>query len=825
MINKDLVINNVESYINSEMLDFDLHVFDDVNPNNPVEKFLRNCTVRLIHEYDKYLRGQAGKSDFLSSLRDFMLSYSVDDLRIEDSELVKDNDFGIQLAGTSFHYFCAPDFPKYILHKEFINAAIINQATQVSVIKSKYQLQTNRYIYDLTHYESFHSFEQKVCVYGALNTPAGFTSLICMPTGGGKSLISQSVAYENEGLTIVIVPTVSLAIDQARAGKTTIKRENTATEIFAYYGGVENPDQIFKAIDSRTARLLFISPEALLLNDVFKEKVSNAATSGYLKNIVIDEAHIVIAWGDFFRVDYQCLEPWRNRLVSINPKIRTFLLSATFDDRTTRLLRNMFGSENKWLEIRCDSLRKEPRFEYIPAYGYYDKQKKVLELVNKLPHPMILYVNSPYEAEELKSYLNNNGYLNIRTFTGDTSNELRESLIKSWIKNEYKVMIATSAFGIGVDKPDVRTVVHMYVPDGPDAYYQELGRGGRDGLPCLSIMCIDPKSDIQKAYNHISKVLTAENFIGRWNTMWRNPRNSVQNGSISIDTSIKPNPEKLGYYEEGNKKHEQWNINALLLLRRYQRISIKDVEYQGEHYIFTVDINDDSIVNPGPVQTKVLSEIRDSEANDSLKRFNEIKKSILRADKLCWSDMFTSTYMLVSGYCAGCNQHPNPQADVIDEFPLHSKLNGPEKPLSEFAKSYFGDTSEAIYINSGNKTQNEILHVLKPFKYNLVVSNNRSDFKEMSEQPSFIVMNYREFRDLLIKDNKFFVSGLVIAIYDNDEALRAKEFRSIKKYVKEGGYVIHVIDINDVIPEYGKTMSDLIDGVVIDENAIKGGLN
>ena len=105
-------------------------------------------------------------------------------------------------------------------------------------------------------------------------------------------------------------------------------------------------------------KLLFISPEALIKNEQFQKLINEANDRKYIKNIVIDEAHIVVEWGDFFRVDYQCLSPWRNELLKVTPEIRTFLLSATFQDDTVKILKRMFSEEGKWIEIRCDSLRK-----------------------------------------------------------------------------------------------------------------------------------------------------------------------------------------------------------------------------------------------------------------------------------------------------------------------------------------------------------------------------------------------------------------------------------------------------------------------------------
>lgn len=134
----------------------------------------------------------------------------------------------------------------------------------------------------------------------------------------------------------------------------------------------------------------------------------------------------------------------------------------------------------------------------------------MLELVQKLPHPMIIYVARPEEADDIKNYLKDNGITNVQTFTGLTTGTKRKELIDRWSDDQFEIMIATSAFGVGVDKSDVRTVLHMYIPPNPNAYYQELGRGGRDRLPCLSVMCTHPE-DLNIAFQRISKkVMTTE---------------------------------------------------------------------------------------------------------------------------------------------------------------------------------------------------------------------------------------------------------------------------------------------------------------------------
>ena len=351
---KELIVDLIEKLINNEPYDLELLV--NASPKTSVEEFLLNTAYRLVNTYARYNEGKCGTADYLVAIRGFMLTYQVS-LRFDNAQNFSNlSDYGIYYDSLGRKYYAVFDIPEFIMHKKFVSDSFITSSTDIPAIHSKYSLKANLFIEETTGFKSFKSFEQKLCVYGALNTPRGFTSLISMPTGGGKSLVTQVLGYEKNGLSVVIVPTVSLAIDQERAARTNIKCYKEG-EIYCYYSGTKNFKEIKTAIEQRTVRLLFISPEALIKNEQFSELISKANMDRYLKNIIIDEAHIVVAWGDFFRVDYQCISPWRNELLKVNPELRTYLLSATYRDETVLSLKHLFAINNDWLEIRCDSLR------------------------------------------------------------------------------------------------------------------------------------------------------------------------------------------------------------------------------------------------------------------------------------------------------------------------------------------------------------------------------------------------------------------------------------------------------------------------------------
>jgi len=804
-MNKAIVIKEIEKIINGEA--FVTSFLDDVE-NTPVDMYLTNTAWRLINTRKLYKSQACGISDYLVSLRNFMLAYKTS-LRIDDIDISPENPFGIYKDQKSGKYYASYDIPDFIKYLSFAEEAFIDVDTINPQHQTKYLLKTNAYIEEITGFKYFKSLEQKLCVYGGLNTPNGYTSLISMPTGGGKSLVTQALAYEKEGLTIVVVPTVSLAIDQERVARANIKTSR-GNEIFCYYSGVKNFHDILSGINNRTLKLLFISPEALIKNEQFKLLITQANSKKYLKNLVIDEAHIVVEWGDFFRVDYQCLGPWRKDLLRSNPDLRTYLLSATFQDDTVLNLKRIFSEEDKWLEIRCDSLRKEPRFICVKAKSYSDKKKKALSLINLLPRPMIIYVNAPYQAKKWKEILESEGYGNVRTFTGETKTDDRNSLIEDWSKNKYDLMVATSAFGVGVDKPDVRSVIHLYVPESPDSYYQELGRGGRDGLACLSVMCINDE-DITSATDHISKVLTTPKLLGRWWSMIQNPENQWKSGVIAVMASTKPNYSRINYFEEGNDTDEKWNINVLLLMNRYQLINIVGLDLDhNNRYIFSIKINDDRILQNNDVLFNLFDTVREKEANKAKRDFKLICNAINNNDRLCWSGMFYDTYPLVSEYCPGCNAHETVTADELNRFPLLVSVTGPEKEISSNTAEFFAETHEALII-----ALDPIDHIIEHYKPNIIVCDEEERVIS-TKSPDFYLMNYAEFRDLLARDNGFYISGLILALYSHSEEKARRQYQIMKKAIAKNQYVLHISGTDFCVSSSsGKHLSDLVSGSVL----------
>ncbi len=782
-----------------------------------INYFRYNTVKRLLICFDKYKFGIASKDVFLCSLRNYLLVFQ-NEISVPEGMISPDNEYGI-IKNADGLYYASLEMPNYI------NSFFVNQAFQRKKVGNDAEKQkeifygNNAYIYNLTHYKEFKSLEQKLAVFGALNTPEGYTTLVSLPTGGGKSLITQTMAYQKEGLTIVIVPTVSLAIDQVRNAKNNIKH-NTDNEIFCYYSGIEleRKNALRNAIKAEIARLLFISPEALIRNTEFVNMIAEANAKKYLKSLIIDEAHIVIEWGNFFRVDYQFLEPWRKELLVVNSQLRTVLLSATYTKMAVEKLKQMFATTGKWIEVRCDALRREPRYMLVKAKSYSDKRRKMIELVKKLPHPMVVYINSPKEAEEIKKALVSAGLDSLETFTGNTKSDERERIIKDWTENKIDLIIATSAFGVGVDKGDVRTVLHLYIPDTPNQYYQELGRGGRDGLVSLSVMCINPVDDIESAYGRMSVVLKPETIWKRWVYMYKSPKTSWFKGMVTIDTSVKP---KEGT-DEGNALDIQWNVYVILLLRRHNLISIKSMVYDAsnESYKIRIDILDDSLRSESLIVPQIITDIRDKESVGFEKELKRIKNGIEFSDRICWSEMFYSTYDKVSMYCGGCTKHQYPEMMEEGKFPLLLPVKEPKKIITPELNKLCQGENEVLVLGEADDFSLMNRYVSAGASIIVVedtgIENGFDLILNMNKQSNVMVIGIKEYRELCTQGSSYYISGGVVALY-NSGADKAYEFCStLRKYKNNDIRLIHIVKDDYYIQKVQKPISAMVEGPKID---------
>ena len=732
---------------------------------------------RLINIWNQFLNNSNLRIDFELSLRNFLLlekkTITIKNYHLSDFASQK---LGLVQIGNKIS--ARVEYPA-IIKQNFIKS-IYNKNIS-TLVPNKYILSTNEFVRNLTGFNYYKTLEQKIAVLGCLQSPYGYTTLISMSTGGGKSLITQTISYQEDGLSIIIVPTISLMLDQVKNARAIIKPKNI--EEINYYNSSSDVNKIIKLMKNKTLKMLFISPEALVKNKNLIEEIDNLNKIGYLKNLIIDEAHIIVEWGSSFRIDFQCLDTFRKRFREHNSNLRTFLLSATFSRSTVELLKKDFSEGDNWTEIRCDSLRKEPQYTIVKCNSHLEKEKITIDLILRLPHPIIVYVLSPMDARRLHQKLTILGINNSKMFTGETSSTLREELVHSWTNNDFEIMIATCAFGVGVDKKDIRTVLHTYVPENANKFYQEAGRGGRDGFPCLSVLLYE-NNDIDAAFKMTQKALTTEKLYGRWFSMLASQNSrKLGNGIVLLDTFAKPSYlENDDFLDWANEKDVNWNVYVILLLKRHKLIDVVNVLYEKKRYIFNVQIKESLLLIESEEIKSILDNIRNIEWNLVGKEFLLMSNMLNTANVNCVSDTFTTVYNLVDEFCSGCNSHDRKNGIIDSINHLKKKIvlpiiNTNDNPIDNFKKITFVDYADL----------KNVLNILSNYLTS-IISYENLEVSTMIDKSNVNIFSVEEFYELINNFTSIFGKYIAVILPNYENKLlqiirfiqRISELKNIK---------------------------------------------
>lgn len=340
------------------------------------------------------------------------------------------------------------------------------------------------------HYDDFRGIQREIIE----SISSGKDTLGLMPTGGGKSITFQVPALAKEGTCIVITPLIALMKDQVQHLRA------KGIKAAAIYSGMKRAE-ILKTLDNCIfggVKLLYVSPERLA-SELFLTKLRHMKVSF----ITVDEAHCISQWGYDFRPAYLNIASIRK----IKPEAPVLALTATatlavIDDIQEKLA---FKAKNVF---RMSFERKNLAYVVRKAE---DKPAELIHIIRHVPGSAIVYVRSRSRCKDIAEALNQEG-ITATFYHAGLEHTLRDQRQKEWQGDEKRVMVATNAFGMGIDKPDVRTVIHFDCPDSIEAYFQEAGRAGRDGKKAYAVLLWNG-NDIGKLNRRVDENFPAKDYI------------------------------------------------------------------------------------------------------------------------------------------------------------------------------------------------------------------------------------------------------------------------------------------------------------------------
>ena len=547
---------------------------------------------------------------------------------------------------------------------------------------------------------------QREAVRAVAVAPPGAVTHVVLPTGAGKTIVGVLPSLlDPTAQVVVVVPTVAIALDQERAVREASGPggiwEGTPAEV-AWHGGTdaERRARIRQRLLDGEQRVLFTSPESLVAS--LEPTLLATAQRGLLHTIVVDEAHLIAQWGLDFRPEMQLIASVRDQLLQAtsiggHEPIRTVLLTATLDEHGFMLNRSLFPSRGPTTLVGAPALRTEPRYLRFVPEDQADLDARLLEVLAVVPRPVIIYATRKAEAERVTEVIRSAGYRRVESFTGDTDSASRAGILGRWRGDDgvstVDIVVGTAAFGLGVDQPDVRTVIHVEAPPSIGAYYQEVGRGGRDGHAAVAIL-LAPRASLTSSLS-IGDVtlLRDETVLRRWKAL----RTTRQAGEPdTVDVRVLPE-----HIRRATDANELWNKNTLVLMERAGLIRLvpQPLPEQADEELWEH--------RRGRVGLEVLTKLTDDRVLDAIRRFRHkyldarvaerAAVSELLDGETCFGKLFADAYafdvadgpgsriasrpVIACSGCPGCQR---------------SELKAADPPVATFPPARYGEVEPSL---------------------------------------------------------------------------------------------------------------------------------
>jgi ATP-dependent DNA helicase RecQ len=425
------------------------------------------------------------------------------------------------------------------------------------------------------NYDAFRPLQGEI-VAAALE---GKDVLALLPTGGGKSLCFQVPTMCREGLTLVVSPLLSLMKDQVER----LKRQGI--KAYALHSGLH-----YREIDvildnccfDPEVKFLYVSPERIQ-SELFQVRIKRMP----LRMLAIDEAHCISQWGHDFRPAYIQISDIRKQF----PKLQIIALTAT---ATREVIQDIQG----YLQIPDALVFKDSYLRSnlsLSCLHPENKEQKLVDILKKVPGSAIVYTRSRKGCETISRMLHRQFIKSDFYHAGIPVSE-RSRKQEEWIRGDVRVMVATNAFGMGIDKSDVRIVIHMDIPDNPEAYFQEAGRAGRDGKKAYAVLLFH-EQDYEELHQKISQKYPANEIIRKVYQALANYYKIAVGSSMLASYDFDEN--------EFSKQYKFTKAETFFALRRLEQegyIQLPDGQEMASRMMITVDavqLYDFQLTHPG----------------------------------------------------------------------------------------------------------------------------------------------------------------------------------------------------------------------------------